>query len=87
MDEATSHMDDDTDRIVQATLRQSFAHCTVLTIAHRLETVLDYDNVWTRRAAAPGSWGEGDPAGRDGRGKALRAGEASGDGGVRGARP
>ncbi|XP_049527650.1 ATP-binding cassette sub-family C member 3 [Dermacentor silvarum] len=45
MDEATSHMDDDTDRIVQATLRQSFAHCTVLTIAHRLETVLDYDKI------------------------------------------
>ncbi|XP_070378170.1 ATP-binding cassette sub-family C member 3-like [Dermacentor albipictus] len=45
MDEATSHMDGDTDRIVQATLRQSFAYCTVLTIAHRLETILDYDKI------------------------------------------
>ncbi|XP_075556557.1 ATP-binding cassette sub-family C member 3-like [Dermacentor variabilis] len=45
MDEATSHMDSDTDRIVQATLRQSFAYCTVLTIAHRLETILDYDKI------------------------------------------
>ncbi|KAL1470040.1 hypothetical protein MTO96_040707, partial [Rhipicephalus appendiculatus] len=43
MDEATSHMDGNTDRIVQTTLRESFAYCTVLTIAHRLETVLDYD--------------------------------------------
>ncbi|KAL1466054.1 hypothetical protein MTO96_026893, partial [Rhipicephalus appendiculatus] len=45
MDEATSHMDGNTDRIVQTTLRESFAYCTVLTIAHRLETVLDYDKI------------------------------------------
>ncbi|XP_049267028.1 ATP-binding cassette sub-family C member 3 [Rhipicephalus sanguineus] len=45
MDEATSHMDGNTDRTVQTTLRESFAYCTVLTIAHRLETVLDYDKI------------------------------------------
>ncbi|KAK8785138.1 hypothetical protein V5799_008497 [Amblyomma americanum] len=45
LDEATSHMDRDTDRLVQSTLRDSFAHCTVLAIAHRLDTVLDYDKI------------------------------------------
>ncbi|XP_075556945.1 putative multidrug resistance-associated protein lethal(2)03659 [Dermacentor variabilis] len=45
MDEATSHMDGDTDRLVQSTLQRSFRHCTVLTIAHKLETVLNYDKI------------------------------------------
>ncbi|XP_037501264.2 ATP-binding cassette sub-family C member 3 [Rhipicephalus sanguineus] len=45
MDEATSHMDGDTERLVQSTLRESFDNCTVLTIAHKLETVLDYDKI------------------------------------------
>ncbi|KAH7972144.1 hypothetical protein HPB52_007832 [Rhipicephalus sanguineus] len=45
MDEATSHMDGDTERLVRSTLRESFDNCTVLTIAHRLETVLEYDKI------------------------------------------
>ncbi|KAK8758963.1 hypothetical protein V5799_003405 [Amblyomma americanum] len=43
LDEATSQMDADTEQKVQATLRESFAHCTVITIAHRIDTILDYD--------------------------------------------
>ncbi|KAH9364486.1 hypothetical protein HPB48_018058 [Haemaphysalis longicornis] len=43
LDEATSQMDGDTDRLIQATLRESFANFTLLTVAHRLHTVLDYD--------------------------------------------
>ncbi|XP_049513140.1 ATP-binding cassette sub-family C member 2-like isoform X2 [Dermacentor silvarum] len=45
LDEATSHMDGDTDRLIQATLRDSFANFTLLTVAHRLHTVLDYDRI------------------------------------------
>lgn len=43
MDEATSQMDGDTDRLIQGVLRENFAGSTVLTIAHRIHTVLDYD--------------------------------------------
>ncbi|KAL1474978.1 hypothetical protein MTO96_037629 [Rhipicephalus appendiculatus] len=38
-------MDSDTERKVQASLRDSFSHCTVITIAHRIDTILDYDRV------------------------------------------
>nr|XP_050027939.1 multidrug resistance-associated protein 1-like [Dermacentor andersoni] len=45
LDEATSQMDQETDRRVQATLRESFSHCTLITIAHRIDTILDYNRV------------------------------------------
>lgn len=45
LDEATSQMDGDTDQLIQATLRDSFSQCTLITIAHRLHTVLDYDRI------------------------------------------
>jgi len=34
-----------TDALVQATIRREFLHCTVLTVAHRLNTILDADRV------------------------------------------
>ena len=43
MDEATSHMDDATDRHIQAVMGEAFADCTVLVIAERLETFHDVD--------------------------------------------
>lgn len=45
MDEATSSIDNETDELIQAMLRDNFADATVLMIAHRLNTILDSDRV------------------------------------------
>lgn len=40
----------ETDQLIQKTIKQQFADCTVLTIAHRLHTVIDSDRVMVLEA-------------------------------------
>ena len=46
MDEATSSIDYKTEMLIQNSINLSLKHSTVITIAHRIKTIINYDRIF-----------------------------------------
>ncbi|KAJ3145325.1 hypothetical protein HDU89_007182 [Geranomyces variabilis] len=58
LDEATAGVDGEADVLIQRTLREKFVGVTVLAIAHRLDTIADYDRVLVLDAGGVREFGD-----------------------------
>lgn len=65
LDEATSSVDFETDRVIQRTLREHFSGCTILTIAHRINTIMDSDKILVMKDGIAAEFGPPDVLLRD----------------------
>lgn len=53
LDEATSSIDRDTTEIIRDVLKNEFADCTVVEVLHRLDNIMDYDDVFVIQDGVP----------------------------------
>ncbi|KAF8854593.1 P-loop containing nucleoside triphosphate hydrolase protein [Acephala macrosclerotiorum] len=57
LDEATSAVDKKTDTLIQRSIREEFANTTLLVIAHRLSTVMDFDRILVMKDGVAAEYG------------------------------
>lgn len=57
LDEATASVDHQTDALIQKAIRSCFSKSTIVTVAHRLKTVIDYDKVLVLQEGRILEWG------------------------------